>query len=98
MYNCSFVNQHITFMNNPSALQHPRKVKALTFSQTVADVGIPGQQGVSAVEAQDQRAGQAEDGESVGHAVIAGPWLYTTDPLKEQILFYKKRRNLVSVN
>lgn len=64
------------------------KIKPLTFSQAVADAGIPGQQGISAVEAQDQCVGQAEDGESVGHPIIAGPWLYTTDPLREQTSFY----------
>ena len=66
-------------------MQHPHSITALTFPQAVADMGVPGQQGLFAVEAQDQRLRQAEDGESVGHAVIAGSRLYTADPLKEQI-------------
>lgn len=60
------------------------EAKPLTFSQAVADAGIPGQQGVSAVEAQDQRVCQTEDGECVGYPVIAGPRLHAADPLREQ--------------
>lgn len=62
--------------------------KPLTFSQAVADAGIPSQQGVSAVEAQDQRVCQAEDGEGVGYAVVARPWLHTTDALTKQSQLY----------
>lgn len=61
----------------------PHKAKPLTFSQAVADTGIPGQQGVSTVEAQDQRVRQTEDGEGVGYPVIPGPGLHATDTLKK---------------
>lgn len=61
-----------------STLDKPR-----TFSQAVADASIPGQQGISAVEAQDQRAGQTEDGEGVGHPVESRPRLHAADPLRE---------------
>lgn len=55
---------------------------ALTFSQAVADASVPGQQGFSAVEAQDQRVGQAEDGEAVGDPVVPGARLHPTDTLR----------------
>lgn len=47
-------------------------------------MGIPGQQGVSTVEAQDQDVGQTEDGEGVGYPVIPRPRLHATDPLEKQ--------------
>lgn len=53
-----------------------------TFSQTVADPGVPGQQDVPAAEAQDQRVGQAEDGEAVGDPVVPQARLHATDALK----------------
>lgn len=56
----------------------------LTFPQTVADSGVPGQQGVFAAEAQHQRVGQTQDGQRVGDAVVAGPGLHAADPLSEQ--------------
>ncbi|TNN42088.1 hypothetical protein EYF80_047733 [Liparis tanakae] len=56
--------------------------KPPTFSQAVADVGVPGQQGVPAAEAQHQGVSQTEDGEGVGDPVVAGPRLHATDPLE----------------
>lgn len=58
--------------------------ESLTFSQTVADAGVPGQQGISAAEAQDERVCQTEDGEAVGDPVVAQPRLHATDALKKQ--------------
>ena len=79
--------------------KHPHTMKKLTFSQAVADAGIPGQKGVSAVESQNQRVCQAEDGEGVRYTVIAGPWLYAADPLKVQAKKKNKKtqQNLLSV-
>lgn len=74
----------VTFLYSCSALCHPHQVTPLTFPKTVADTGIPGQQGVSTGEAQDQRVCQAEDGEGVGHSIVPGSWLHTTYLLKEQ--------------
>lgn len=58
--------------------------ESLTFSQTVADAGVPGQQGISAAEAQDECVCQTEDGEAVGDPVVAQPRLHATDALKKQ--------------
>lgn len=55
-----------------------------TFPQAVADVGVPSQEGVPAAEAQHGGVCQAEDGQSVGHAVKPGPWLHTADVLKTE--------------
>lgn len=66
------------------AVTSPPRAEAPTFSQAVADPGVPGQQGVSAAEAQHQRVGQTQDGERVGDAVVAGPRLHTADPLKHR--------------
>lgn len=75
---------YVTFFYSYSVLCRPHKVKPLTFPKTVADAGIPGQQGVSAVEAQDQHVCQAEDGEGVGYSIVTGCWLHTTYPLQKQ--------------
>lgn len=66
------------------------RIKPLTFSQAVADTGIPGQQGLSAVKAKDQHVGEAEYGEGVGYAIIPWTRLYTTDALRVQRYIYFK--------
>lgn len=63
---------------------HLHEAKPLTFSQAVADAGIPGQQCVPVVEPKDQHVRQAKDGEGVGHAIVSEPWLHATDALKKQ--------------
>lgn len=61
-----------------------KKNESPTFSQTVADAGVPGQQGVSTAEAQDEGVCQTEDGEAVGDPVVPQPRLHATDALKKQ--------------
>lgn len=69
-------------------LSYLHRAKPPTFSQAVADAGIPSQQGVSTVEAQHQRVRQAEDGEGVGYPIKARPWLHTADTLTKQNQLY----------
>lgn len=42
----------------------------LTFAEAVSQAGVPGQQGLLAVEAQQGGLGQAEDGQSKRHTFV----------------------------
>lgn len=55
---------------------------SLTFTQCVADTGVPGTHGLMAVKAQHDSLGQADDGQSVGQALIGQGRLQATDVLQ----------------
>lgn len=55
---------------------------SLTLTQCVADSGVPGTHGLMAIKAQHDGLGQADDGQSVGQALIGQGSFQATDVLQ----------------